>query len=215
MGIGRREFLKFVATALGGIVIDPLTPFIVNGDYYVNTTLGLGFIKPSAWKFDLFKDFASILEGQIFQGIEDDAEDEVRRDQASTLVATISKYGDDVARFSPSITVFKNREDREMLESQNIELLVWDAIDGFSTLLKEYAVIEEPVPRTISNCPAIRFKSRWLFEHRKIEPIIIEDEALAIDQGSVLYTIHLYDSPETGDSAPSEFRQFVRSVHIA
>jgi hypothetical protein len=215
MGIGRRQFLKFVATALGGMAVDPVKAIALNGDYYVNTRLGLGFIKPSEWRFDAFKDFGTMLEGQIIEGLEADAEEEFRRDHTSTLVATISKYDDSVARFSPSITVFKNREDRESLGCQSFEPLVWDAIDGFAALLKDYEVVEAPTRCKFSNCTSIRFKSRWLFEHRRIQPTVIDDETLIIDQGSVLYTIHLYDSPYTGDTTSREFCRFVKSLRIA
>lgn len=216
MGIGRRDFLRFVATALGGLVVDPIRTIAVNGDYYVNTRLGLGFIKPSKWAFEAFQDFAAKLEGQIVHGLQPGAEEEAfRRDQTSTLVATISKYGDTVPKFSPSITVFKNQEDYESLRSESLEQNALDAIEGWTQLVKDYEVVELPSRCEISRCASIRFKSRWVFEHREIQPIMIEDETLAIDQGSVFYTIHLYDSPSTGDATPKEFARFLESLHIA
>lgn len=209
--------MKFVATALGGLLVDPIRTIAVNGDYYVNTRLGLGFIKPSKWAFDAFQDFATKLEGQIVRDLQPgtEEEEEFRRDQASTLVATISKYGDAIPRFSPSITVFKNPEDYEILRCESLEQIALDAIDGWTELLKDYQVVEQPSRCEISRCASIRFKSRWVFEHREIQPIVIDDETLVIDQGSVLYTIHLYDSPATGDATPNEFTQFRESLHIA
>lgn len=216
MGIGRREFLKFAATALGGLVVDPARVVAVNGDYYVNARLGLGFVKPIGWAFDAFQDFAAKHDGQILQGLPPEADEgEFLRDQASSLVATISKYGDELRQFSPSITVYKNQGDYEESLSGGLERLALHAIDGFAALLRDYEVIEEPRRREVSHCPAIRFKCRWVFEHREIEPILIEDEALAIDDGSRLYTIHLYDSPATGDVARGEFARFLKSLHIA
>jgi hypothetical protein len=216
MGIGRREFLKFVAAALGGVAVDPIRMIAVKGDYYVNAKLGLGFIKPSEWEFEAFQDFATKLEGQIVQGLPPEVdEEEFRRDQASTLVATICKYGEKTRKFGPSITVFKNQEDYASLGSASLDEVARDGIDGFAGLVKDYEVIEQPGWREISRCASIRFKSRWLFEHREIEPILIDDETLIIDQGSLLYTIHLYDSPSVGDTAPSEFARFLRRLHIA
>jgi hypothetical protein len=52
MGIGRRDFLKFVGMALAGIVVDPLRAIAVNGNYYVNMRLGLGFEKPDGWRLE-------------------------------------------------------------------------------------------------------------------------------------------------------------------
>ncbi len=77
------------------------------------------------------------------------------------------------------------------------------------------AFTEPPRRRHLSNCDCLRFKSRWVFQHEKITPTLIDDETLVIEQGAVLYTIHLYDTPYEGDVAPDEFRQFVESLRLA
>jgi hypothetical protein len=213
MGLGRRAFLKFAATALGGLAVDPATAIAVTGDYYVNTRLGLAFMRPQGWQLQTFQDFATQLKGQIVEGVEPEEEEAFRRDQASTLVATISKYDDSVDRFSPSITVFKNTEDRAGVES--LDTLAGQAIAAFSECLKDYAVTEPPLRRELSNCDGLRFKSRWVFQHEKIAPVLIDDEVLVIDQGLVIYTIHLYDTPYEGDSAAEEFSLFRRSLRLA
>jgi hypothetical protein len=215
MGIGRRDFLKFVAAALGGLAVDPIRTIAVNGDYYVNARLGLGFIKPSEWAFDAFQDFAPNLEGQILHCLQPDDADEFRRDQASTLVATIVKRIDSVPRFSPAITVFKNQEDYEIIQSKSLEEIALDGVEVWKRLVKNCEVLESPSQCQVSRCHSIRFKCRWVFEHREIQPILIEDETLLIDQGSVAYTIHLYDSPSTGDATPKEFARFKESLRIA
>ncbi|MEW4568677.1 hypothetical protein AB1L88_12500 [Tautonia sp. JC769] len=216
MGIGRREFLKFVATALGGLAIEPGREIAVNGDYYVNTRLGLGFVKPGGWTLDVFRDFAAKHEGQVVQNLPAGVdEEEFRRDQAATMVATISKYGDAVRAFGPSITVFKNREDYPSSMPGSLEALARGGIEGWGNLLREYEVLEAPSRGEVSRCACVRFKARWLFEHRDIEPVVVEDETLLIDQGSLLYTIHLYDSPEAGETAPEEFARFLEGLHLA
>ena len=196
-------------------MIDPIKPFAINGDYYVNVRLGLGFIKPRHWQFDVFKDFGTILNGQIFEGVESDMEEDFRRDQTSTLVAAISKYDNSATRFSPAITVFKNEEDRKDSDLLCLDELVRNATVGFATVLKGYEVIERPTQCEFSKCNSRRFKARWLFQHKQIQPTLINDETLVIDQETVLYTIHLYDSPYNGDIASDEFRQFVASLRIA
>jgi hypothetical protein len=216
MGIGRREFFKFVAAAFGGMAVDPLQAVAIHGDYFVNTRLGLGFVKPRNWALEAFRDFASELKGQIIQGLPHDVdEEEFRRDQASTLVATVIKYSGAAHRFSPSITVFKNWEDYPEIRPEGLEKLAQYMIEGYSALLKDYEVLEVPRQFEVSRCKAIRFKSRWVFEHNDIEPVLIEDEALAIDQGSHLFSIHMYDSPATGEATPEEFACFLKSLHIA
>lgn len=213
MGIGRREFLKFAAMALGGVVLDPLRTIAINGDYYVNAKLGLGFEKPYGWGFESFKDFAAQLRGQIVENVHTEDEEAFRKDQTSTLVAVISKYDHMHIGFSPSITVFKNEEDRA--DYGSLEELVEGALDGFSLLLKDFTVLDAPAPLELSNCSCIRLKSRWLFRHERIPPTVIEDETLVIDQDPVLYTVHLYDAPSIADAAQNEFRRFVESLRIA
>ncbi len=213
MGIGRREFLKFAGMALGGIVLDPLRAVAVNGNYYVNMKLGLGFEKPDRWCLDTSSDFATLLEGQIVENVVPEDEEAFRRDQTSTLVAVISKYGEEFSRFSPSITVYKNEEDRADFAS--LDDLIDGALKGSSLLLKDYAVIEPPASWELSNCTCMRWKSRWLFQHRKIPATLIDDETLILDQDPVLYTIHLYDAPRIGEVAQRAFRRFVKSLRIA
>jgi hypothetical protein len=66
MGIGRREFLKFVTSALAGSVFAPTAAVFTNNDYYVNQRLGLGFLKPTAWFFEGFRDFSQARNDTIW-----------------------------------------------------------------------------------------------------------------------------------------------------
>jgi hypothetical protein len=193
MGIGRREFLKFAAIALGGVVLDPLRTIAVNGDYYVNARLGLAFERPYGWELEAYKDFAAQLQGQIVENVHPDDEETFRKDQTSTLVAVVSKYNHMHLGFTPSITVFKNEEDRSDIGS--LEELVQGALTGFSLILKDFTVVDAPAPLQLSNCTCIRLKSRWLFQHESLPATLIDDETLVIDQDPVLYTVHLYDAP--------------------
>jgi hypothetical protein len=213
MGIGRRDFLMFAGMAFGGVITDPLHAIAVSGNYYVNMKLGLGFAKPDKWLFDAFKDFGTLLKGQIVEGVSSEDEEAFRKDQTSTLVAAISKYDDKYVGFSPSITVFKNEEDRADFES--LGELVAAALSGFSSLLKDFTVVSPPEAVQLSNCECLRMKSRWVFQHEHVPSTLIEDETLVIDQNPVLYTIHLYDAPSIGEMAQTEFDAFVKSLRIA
>jgi len=196
-------------------MIRPKTGIAMNGDYYVNQRLGLGFVKPSTWKFEAFKDFSTEAKDQVLSLLSPEEEEEELKAHASTLLATISKYGDERAGFSPSITVHKNQEGRMKLKNLRLDSIVALAIDGFSMLLKDYEVFEPPLPCKLSKCAAVRYKARWRFEHRKMQSLLIDDETVMIDQKTVLFTIHLYDSPYSGDTTPAEFRRFFKSLHIA
>ncbi len=89
------------------------------------------------------------------------------------------------SRFSPSITIFKNQDDYESLKPINLEGIVDHFVDGCTVLLRDYEVIELPCQHEVSQCASVRFKSRWVFEHREIEPVLINDQTIMIDQGSV------------------------------
>lgn len=213
MGIGRGEFLRFAAAALGGMALDPLGAATIRDNYYIDPRLGLGFEKPDRWHFNAFKDFRTLLDGQIVENPSPEDEEALLQEQAATLVATLSKIELGIPRFSPAITIFRDEEGKAGYET--LEELATAGLVGFSLLLKDFEVIDPPTTRQLSNCECLRFKARWLFRHRDMAPVMIEDETLLIDQVDRLYTIHLYDAPDAGEPAPEEFRRFVNSLRIA
>lgn len=58
MKLHRRAFMKSSGIAITGAVTAPISAAVANDDYYMNERLGLGFIKPSNWHIDAFKDFS-------------------------------------------------------------------------------------------------------------------------------------------------------------
>lgn len=219
MGIGKLAFLQFVDEAVGGRTEVAPHDRTVRGDYFVSRRLGLGFVKPSAWHFHAFEDFCPMLAGQELMNGSGDYEEDFA-EHASNLVAVISKYpvgesaDGDFARFSPSITIFSNAEDREEVAA-DFEAAVSKGIDYFREMLRDYVVLEPPLFQTISMCPAARYTAQFVFEHRAIAPTVVRDRTLIIDQGHHVYSIHLYDSPATGETVGGEFDAFVGSLHLA
>lgn len=61
----------------------------------------------------------------------------------------------------------------------------------------------------------VRAKSKFLFEHQEIESVLVDDETFVVHHQGAIYTIHLYDSPSSGDASQGEFRVFRESLHIA
>lgn len=216
MGIGKLAFLQFVDEAVGA---GSGRERVVRGDYFVDERLGLGFVKPAHWFIRTFDDFAQLLSGQKAStaSMQDDQELE---EHLKTLVATISKYelvaGDTEGsgRFSPSITVHSNTEHRELVAS-DFSAAVWLGIQYFSEILRDYVILEEPSFQAVSMCPAARYTAQFVFEHRFVAPVLVRDKTLMIDQGHRVYTIHLYDSPTTGEAVGAEFDAFIGSLHLA
>jgi hypothetical protein len=61
----------------------------------------------------------------------------------------------------------------------------------------------------------VRTKSKFVFEHQEIQSVLVDDEVFLVHHQGSIYTIHLYDSPYSGDTSQSEFRLFRESLHIA
>ena len=216
MGIGKLAFLEFVDEAIGG---GPRQERVIRGDYFVDERLGLGFVKPSAWLFHSFEDFHSILRGQTFIDGSDDDSEEFAADW-NTLIGVVSKYPIGVTddpgsnKFGPGFTIFRDAGLRDEVAS-DLEAAVGNAIMYYSELLREFRVLESPRSQTISMCPALRYTSQFVFEHREFLPTLVRDRTLVIDQGRHIYTIHLYDSPATGEAVGAEYEAFIGSLHLA
>jgi hypothetical protein len=216
MGIGRLAFLEFVEEAVGKGATQER---VIRGDYFVCPRLGLGFVKPSAWHFRAFEDFFPILEGQKLMGTSGDDSEEFAEDWRS-LVGVISKYPlgleDDLEsnRFTPSITI--NKYSSLLFETAiNLEAAAIAAIEKYSELRRDYRILEPTQFQSISMCPAIRFTSQFVFEHRHVPATLVRNKTLIIDQGQYIYCVNLYDSPTTGEAIGAEFDAFVGSLHLA
>ncbi|MFM8892223.1 MAG: hypothetical protein ACKOTB_11500 [Planctomycetia bacterium] len=218
MGIGKIAFLSFVDEAVGGDVSAGGNR-VVRGDYFVCHRLGLGFLKPASWHFRAFEDFVSDLEGQK---LADDTVDHAEECAAHLqhLVVVISrdpvgaKAEEDPVRFTPGITIFSNSEDRPAVAA-DFQGAILRAIEYFQTTLRAYALLEEPRYQQVSRCPSARFTAEFIFEHQGMPPTRVRDQVLMIDQGTTVYTIHLYDSPWTGVVIDDEFEAFIGSLHLA
>lgn len=217
MKIGRRAFLQFLGSAIAGAQIDAHSKFYSSDTHYIDRELGFGFEIPKGWFLETFrKDFPQLLGGQ--QLAEEWRDEEgLLEELGEGLIATLSKYpivGSSPNRFSPSITFFRD-DDSALEDYDDLKDLAEHAILGFSSVLTDYQCTNPPKLIKRSDCTLIRARSKFLFEHRDISPVMIDDEAFIIHHESKIYTIHLYDSPYTGDSSQREFTTFRESLHIA
>lgn len=213
MGIGRREFLRYAGLAVSGALIDPKQMLFLNGDYYVNKQLGLGFQKPGEWEFEALTGFPDFEKGQILMNMSKDETQEVVKDHLETLVAAICKYPSSKNKFGPCITIFRNTEDFH-LYNEKPDIIARHYISDMERHLRRYTCFEKPERIIISNFTAIRFKSKFVFEHEKLNPTPTDDECFLIEHKDALYSIHLYDSPYNNDVAPKEFKRFISSLHL-
>lgn len=217
MNLGRREFLKFVTAAIAGTQAKSTAGMYRSPTFYADKKLGFAFEIPQGWHLEAFReDFDKLLGGQkLAPPYEGDKE--VMQEVSQGLLATLSKYpleGDPLKRFSPSITFFKD-DDSYLEECEDLLDFSSKAISGFGHLLTNYECMEEPRFIRRSDCVMVRSKSKFLFEHEEIEPVLVDDETFIVHHHRSLYTIHLYDSPYSGDTTQNEFRLFRKSLHIA
>src|SRR5688572_10384609 len=73
VGIGRREFLKFVGTGLTALASTASPAATSIGDLYINRKLGIAFRKPTGWHFDDLREMGLIKAGQLLDLDDSDA----------------------------------------------------------------------------------------------------------------------------------------------
>ena len=217
MNLGRRHFLKFVTSAIAGAHADAFSSIYRTPSVFVDKKLGFGFNIPEGWFLETFrKDFDDLLGGQkLAEPYTGDQE--IFEELTQGLMATLSKYPlqqSSPQRFSPSVTFFKDT-DECLNDYEDLRELSSDAQRGFSEFLNDYECTESPEYLDLKDCVIVRSKSKFLFEHSEIEPVLVDDETFLVHHEKSLYTIHLYDSPYTGDSSQAEFVLFKDSLHIA
>ncbi len=217
MILGRRSFLKFVSAALAGAQVGSASGQYQSPTFYADKSLGFAFKIPEGWHLEAFrKDFKKLLGGQkLAAPFVDDQE--FFDDLTEGLMATLSKYpivGDDSKRFSPSVTFFR-ADDSSLTGFESLRDLMLDSISAFSKVLTDYSCFEDPKYLPRNDCVMVRAKSIFLFEHVEMKSVLIDDETFLILHGGFIYTIHLYDSPYSGDVSQEEFQIFRDSLHIA
>ncbi len=146
MILGRRQFLKFVASAVAGAFLETVPDIHRTSTVFFNQQLGFGFRIPNGWYLESFReDFNKMLGGQKLA--EPYADDKAIFDELTEgLIATLSKYpiNEEVPkRFSPAVTFFKATSDC-LDEYESLLDMSSCAISGFSEVLTDYKCIEAP-----------------------------------------------------------------------
>jgi len=218
MNVGRRKFLAFATTAAVGTGLSPLSPIISTDRHFIDNRLGFGFAVPAGWKVESFSpSFAELNTRQILSEEFEDSEeqwelrDEILKDLQDGLSALVRKNPQQP--FCPGVAFYM--DDPDEVEYESLIQLVENNLDGFSRIFKEFSCLEDPEVISGSNFEAIRSKFKYLFEHDGLpEPVMVDCEGLAVHYNDILYSISLFDSQYTGESAQREFMQFKESLHL-
>jgi len=218
LGLGRREFLRLMSGVLVEATFAPLATIITHGDHYINRKLGLAFARPKHWFYESMRDFSDLKEGSVVGYIEDSIDilaDELGEDlpslDSSNPLAVISKY-DDGDAFNPSIVIYFSDLS---YRTGNPESLLSTGLEVLDAMYSGSEVIGSVSPLAISNCPSARAKTRFLYESFGLDPIVVEMETYMIFTGFGQYNVQMFDSPETGQQATNEFKNFISSLRIA
>ena len=219
MGIGRAAFLKFLGIALGGLIIDPLNAVALNGNAYINKKIGLIFYKPNDWDFVAVKDFGKLKKAQIIGEDIDLNADEIWNDLGDPI-CVITKYCQDLPSnkgiFSPTITVqITAKEEIQDEEEVSFKELIGMSLLGVSTILKDFKVLKEHEPYSLSGVTFYEFDSEYLFEHIDIsKPLKVELKTLKAEHNGFYYDFNCHQSNAQNQLAGKEFEEFKKSIKL-
>jgi hypothetical protein len=223
MGLGKLTFLEFVDEAVGGEARVSNESTFIRGDYFVCSRLGLGFVKPSAWHFRSFIDFAPYVARQSLNDLDDGSveHEQAIQEYAGTVVAVVTKYplakedGSVEQRFSPCITIAILGKGQCGEAGASLRSIVHRVIDACLERLPECRVTAPPVFQPLSGCHAASLTSQYMCVGEGIEPRLLRTRSLFVEHGARIYNIDLVDSPWAGEEVVSEFDAFLGSVHLA
>ena len=224
MGIGRRNFLKYLSIAMVGFKINPLQAIAINSDYYINKQFGFLLTKPKGWDFVSVKDFGKLKTDQTLAEEFEANKDEVW-EELGDPVLVIAKYGLDKPeyndKFSSAITVFINHKNDiiELYEDEDIngdfEKIVGMIAFGSERLFKDYKTTKNITPYVLSDCSG--FESVWTCtfessEHQKSWHC--QTWTIIIEKGDYIYSFNMIDSEQAGEIEEKIFKEFVSAIKI-
>lgn len=219
MGIGRRLFIKLTSLAVAGLSIDPLQAVVTNDNLYLNRQLGLLFYKPNAWGFIKVKNFEKLRNEQILGNGFDEIRDEVWEEIGSPIIV-ITKYFEDKPEyrgvFSPTITLnITPKEELEEFQIESMEEQIALSAQGTAMILKDYKIVKEYEPYTLSGCKFYEFDTTYLFEHIELDkPVRVELKVLKTEHNGFYYDFNMHQSTEQKQIASREFEEFKNSLRL-
>jgi hypothetical protein len=198
MGLGRREFIRLVTSAVAGFTLAPGEAVAVCNDLYVNRHFGIAFTKPKGWFFGDIKEMGRVKDGQVL-AVDDPDVSELIRDIVGLPIVSVAidQISGDATRFRPGFHVFVDPADGCDFP------LMHAATDPIANrkILREFQVLEEPRNCVVSDCPAAKYTSSFLFEHEQLSsPTRVRMCTLICSTRSYYYTLRMYDSPYTNDT---------------
>lgn len=218
MGIGRRAFLEIFGAGIAALTLNPSSAIALVGEHYINRRLGIAFRKPQGWSFGDMLEMEEVKAGHLLD-LDDPvlARELVDSTELPILCITKDVLSAKSRRFTPGVNVYLEHfgpPDPGCIRDSPLELLRGE-VAWVGTVLKNFEVIRDPTPVRISDCDAAASTATFTFEHQNLsQPVPVQLRTLAIDQGSAVYTIRMYDAPLMGPEMTFDYDAFVRSIKL-
>jgi len=234
MGIGRREFLQIFGSLLATLATRTSDAICLSDDVYVNRKLGIGFSKPSGWKFVDVKDMGTVKKGQLLDVDDPDLADFMLASLDLPFVA-VAPLAEPTARQTRCAQFYlASHPDEDQAADRVLGEILQSAFgrksvnrntseftlpmkkarqdwQGCRELLSEFRVSSLPQATRLSNCDAAEYTASYLFEHVELPaPRRIRVRTLAVQHHDLFYLIRLIDAQEYA----FDFSEFLSSIRL-
>ena len=216
MGIGRRDFLKYLAMTTSTIAFDAGSAVQVYGDLYLNRKLGIAFRCPAGWHFADVKEMGDVRDGQILAPESELLDFNVNEEPLPILTVTRDPLGSSskLDHFTPGVTInLENLTESECNEFPMVDYSKFD-VELCQQMFEKFELLFAPSGLTVSKCKSAEFTSSFLYKHKNIVPTLVRMRSVIVNHHPSYYTIRMFDSPFVGGNAEFNYDEFLSSFRL-
>jgi hypothetical protein len=219
MGIGRRKFLQIFGSALAALSANVSPAVAVVDEVYINRKLGFAFRKPHGWHFGDVREMGKMKEGQLLDLEDEELARQIVEEADLPIVAVAqTPILATATSFDPGVLFFVDRLDEvdvPRIDEDFLTRLNDVEVDYNAAILKHFEVLQQPVLKSVSGCPACEYFSAFTFEHSNFESASrVRMRSLVIFQDRMCYTIRMYDGYEGDASKTYDYDQFIGDIRV-
>lgn len=182
----------------------------MSGDVYINHRIGLSFRKVSSWRFEHLRTFSDIRNEYEYAMPDPDLVEELKRGPLPVAVVSGAPL---LKALGASMTVYA--EQNPLRPGETLAEAASDIVQGTSTFVKDFKLIDQPLLRTVDGRPALDFKASFLYEDRLGNRGPVRHRSLAVLNGNILYTFQMLDIPADGIDTQDKFDKMIDSIILA
>ena len=212
MGIGRRKFLQLIGATASALILSPGTAVALHNNTYINRKLGIAFEKPNGWHFSDVKEMGEVAAGQL-HATDDESWMQYFAEQPLPILTVGREKLGTTNRFTPGITIFLDKIESKESSSFLAENCDWDFAQ-MNQMFKHLTLLEDKSELSISECDAMEYSVRFLFEHERIEPAYVRMRSVVVNHHPAYYTFRMFDSPFMGNEFEHSYDSFLSCVKL-